>query len=167
MRSGLRLGRPDAPAAALRLAASLTLLVLVAGLAGCVGHGGHTRGIEDPAEMKRVVLRATPVGSSLESARRFMEQEGFTCSMQKGDSFVDHEGLREGIDYLWCDPVGGLDRAAPMAGGYRRSRRPSAGGAGQHRTGRALGARPIRHVGGSAWLHSPISTGGALTCRPL
>src|SRR5947209_3163995 len=81
------------------LRSTLLALVLLAGL-GC---SGPTRGLKDPSKMKGVVLKAVPVGSRIEEARRFMEREGFRCSPQTKSSFADHDGTRKGIDYLYCD----------------------------------------------------------------
>ena len=86
------------------LRSTLLALVLLAGL-GC---SGPTRGLKDPSKMKGVVLKAVPVGSRIEEARRFMEREGFRCSPQTKSSFADHDGTRKGIDYLYCDRSEGL-----------------------------------------------------------
>jgi hypothetical protein len=57
-----------------------------------------TRGFEEPAVMVKVILDEAPVGSSVETARRFMEREGFLCKEETNASL----GEKTGIDYLSC-----------------------------------------------------------------
>jgi len=64
-----------------------------------------TRGFEESAVMVKVILDAAPVGSSVETARRFMEREGFHCTEKTNSSFSED---RTGIDYLYCGRSEGL-----------------------------------------------------------
>jgi hypothetical protein len=79
---------------------ALTAVVLVAVVAsGCAGTRSVTRGIEEPPRMVEAVLGQVPVGTPVEDAQRFMEQEGFACSREANAEFLD----RKGLDYLYCD----------------------------------------------------------------
>ena len=53
--------------------------------------------------MIRVVLTHVPVGSTVNDAQRFLEQEGFQCSRHTNDTFQGHKG----VDYIYCDREGG------------------------------------------------------------
>ena len=65
----------------------------------------NTRGIEEPPRMVEAVLGQVPVGTPIDDAQRFMEQEGFTCSRSTNKPFLD----RTGLDYIYCDrSEGGL-----------------------------------------------------------
>ena len=47
------------------------------------------------------LARATPIGSSLDSARVFMQSNGFTCQHRINEAFAGlHDGRR--ADFLWC-----------------------------------------------------------------
>lgn len=59
----------------------------------------HTGSIEDPLQMTAAIRQHIPPGTSTENAQRFMESEGFKCSMKANGQFLD----RDGIDYLYCD----------------------------------------------------------------
>jgi hypothetical protein len=58
-----------------------------------------TRGIVNEADMIRILSTRLPAGTRLETARAFIEGEGFKCSLKTNGRFGD----REGIDYLYCD----------------------------------------------------------------
>jgi hypothetical protein len=58
-----------------------------------------TRGIANEADMIRILGSRLPAGTPLETARAFMKEEGFECSLKTKGRFGD----REGIDYLYCD----------------------------------------------------------------
>jgi hypothetical protein len=49
--------------------------------------------------MIEAVLVRVPIGTSVEEAQRFMELEGFACSRNTNESFLD----RTGLDYIYCD----------------------------------------------------------------
>jgi hypothetical protein len=63
--------------------------------------------------MKEVVLREVPPGTPVAAAQRFMEREGFTCSLVRGGAFreerdgplTDQPVAHEGIDFLRCERV--------------------------------------------------------------
>ena len=57
-----------------------------------------TRGIVSEVDMIRVLSGRLSVGTPLETARAFMEAQGFKCSLITHGQFGD----RQGIDYLYC-----------------------------------------------------------------
>src|SRR5262249_4672348 len=57
-----------------------------------------TSDINDPAEMEQVILRAIPIGTPIDKAQRFMEEEGFKCSRRTGERW----GNRVRLDYVSC-----------------------------------------------------------------
>jgi hypothetical protein len=75
---------------------------------GCAHNAQITWKIEDRDKLKTVLQQRIHRGTSIESARQFMEKEGFTCTLEKNSVFVerrtwyDKEPLREGIDFLDC-----------------------------------------------------------------
>lgn len=66
---------------------------------GCANPWSVTRGIEEPERMVEVILRHAPVGTPIDDAQQFMEQEGFRCSRSTNQPFGD----RENLNYIYCD----------------------------------------------------------------
>ena len=82
---------------------ALSLLVL------CIANACHrterdrslTSTDPDARSLQTALAQATPVGSSLDSARVFMQSNGFTCEHRINETFA---GLQDGrrADFLWC-----------------------------------------------------------------
>jgi hypothetical protein len=72
-------------------------------LAGCAHVRSVTRGLETPADMTKAISASVSVGTSVQDAQKFMEQEGFTCSQTVNGEW----GERKGVDYLYCDRTEG------------------------------------------------------------
>jgi hypothetical protein len=72
----------------------MALAALLPITSGCASRQSFTRGIEEPARMEEVILKAIPVGTPLPEAQRFMESEGFSCFADKN---------RDGTEILWGD----------------------------------------------------------------
>src|SRR5262249_20320711 len=62
-----------------------------------------TGGVTDLDTMAATLRRNVPAGTPVAQARRFMEREGFRCSMKQNASFSEQGRVHEGIDYLDCD----------------------------------------------------------------
>jgi len=58
-----------------------------------------TRNLTNAEQMVAAVLQAVPKGSPRESAKSFMEKEGFICSIETNQNI----GELKGVDYLYCD----------------------------------------------------------------
>lgn len=82
---------------------ALSLLIL------CIANACHrterdrslTSTDPDARSLQTALAQATPVGSSLDSARAFMQSNGFTCEHWVNETFA---GLQDGrrADFLWC-----------------------------------------------------------------
>jgi hypothetical protein len=55
--------------------------------------------------MKRAILAHVPIGTTIDDAQKFMEQERFHCSKFTNAAFSMHSdaGTREGIDFTYCE----------------------------------------------------------------
>jgi|APDOM4702015191_1054821.scaffolds.fasta_scaffold872431_2 hypothetical protein len=79
------------------------LVLMVASLAGCAQAGAVTREIKEPTRMAEAILGQVPLGTAVDDAQQFMEQEGFKCSRSTNADF----GHRQGLDYINCDRAAG------------------------------------------------------------
>ena len=77
----------------------LSAVVLLLGCARDTQVVRVTAGIEQPALMQSTLVKNIPKGTPLADAKRFMEREGFECSITRNGSFSG----RDGIDYIYCD----------------------------------------------------------------
>lgn len=81
---------------------------MVLGLVGlaCVGvralgYDGRATGIlRDPPELRRIILEATPVGTPIAQARRFLEGEGFRTTSGRCESGKILLSRQDGIRLL-------------------------------------------------------------------
>ena len=77
-------------------------------LSGCLHTSQVTWDIKNRDDMKEVIVQNVPVGSSIQEATKFMEHEGFACTVKSNENFKPiHIGLdpgldRNGIDFLEC-----------------------------------------------------------------
>jgi hypothetical protein len=61
--------------------------------------------------MKATLLQNVPLGRPVQEARKFMEHEGFTCTLRKNETFYercawyDSGPKHDGIDFLECRRV--------------------------------------------------------------
>jgi hypothetical protein len=86
------------PYARIRLAIALPMIL------GCLHPGPPllTTRIAGVDEMKQTLKREIPVGTPAADGRRFMEREGFSCSIIKHGSFSEQGTEVRGIDFLYC-----------------------------------------------------------------
>jgi hypothetical protein len=78
--------------------------LLVVSFAGCQQTPLVTRDVGTTASMKQVLLARVPVGTPVAEAQRFLEQEGFHCTLKQDSNFVDAAGVRhDRIDFLECE----------------------------------------------------------------
>lgn len=83
----------------------LPAIVLLVGCAHDKQTVRVTTGIEDPAMMQSTIVKNIPNGTQLADAKRFMQSEGFKCSITRNGSFSD----RDSIDYIYCDRLDRVD----------------------------------------------------------
>jgi hypothetical protein len=67
-------------------------------------HHKVTQDVDDPVAMRKIILQAVPIGSSVDDAQRFMEQQGFTCNRKTNASYQNLKG----IDFLSCGRSEGM-----------------------------------------------------------
>jgi hypothetical protein len=65
---------------------------------------------ESAVPMKATLLQHIPLGTGLQEARKFMEGEGFACTLRRNDTFIERRAndpgpKHEGIDFLACERV--------------------------------------------------------------
>lgn len=65
----------------------------LAHLAAVVAMSTMTLGIDEPAQMEKVILRAIPIGTDFATALRFMRGQGFFCSYKRGAGSKDGDVL--------------------------------------------------------------------------
>ena len=81
---------------------------LVMLLVCCLHTSQVTWEIRDRQAMKSAILQGVPLGTSVQQAQRFMEGEGYTCSVTRNGTFYERlafcdAGLKHaGIDFLNC-----------------------------------------------------------------
>jgi hypothetical protein len=66
--------------------------------------------IDSPDSMIAVIPQHVPVGTSVQEAMKFMEHEGFACTLRRNGTFCEQRGhdpgeKHEGIDFLECHRV--------------------------------------------------------------
>ena len=87
-----------------RKAGCVALVIVLAVAAFVAWNRGPTTGLKDPLAMTQAVLAHVPIGTDVEHATKFMEHEGFACSVFTNHSFTgDLGGHREGIDFVYCE----------------------------------------------------------------
>jgi hypothetical protein len=52
--------------------------------------------------MKQTLKREIPVGTPEAEARRFMERQGFSCTLEKQQSFSEQGKTFNDLDFLYC-----------------------------------------------------------------
>ena len=80
---------------------ALVLVVWSVVLAGSSANAADpplTSGITTVEKMIKVIDSKVPVGTPVAKARKFMEGQGFKCSVTKNGSWDKHEH----VDYLYC-----------------------------------------------------------------
>ena len=75
----------------------------LAHFAAVVAISTMTHGIDEPARMEAVILRAIPIGTEFTTALRFMRGQGFFCSYKRGAG-------SSGGDVLHCMSEDGRNR---------------------------------------------------------
>jgi len=85
-----------------RLKTGGILLVIVLAVAAFEWVRGPTASLSDNTAMKQAILAHVPIGTEVEHATKFMEHEGFECSIFTNSMFTSTDTTREGLDFIFC-----------------------------------------------------------------
>ena len=83
-------------------------IALGVAISGCAHSRQVTWKLTAPNEMKDVVAKHVPPGTSIVDAQRFMESEGFSCLVERGKGFSERRAWYDAgekhtnIDFLRC-----------------------------------------------------------------
>ena len=87
-----------------RKAGCVALVIVLAVAAFSAWTRGPTTGLKDAPAMTQAVLAHVPIGTDVEHATKFMEHEGFECSVFTNQGFTGVlGGDREGLDFVYCE----------------------------------------------------------------
>ncbi len=92
------------------------LFALAVACAGCGGEVSAIKNIvqknieltESPKETRSNILRVIHQGTSVQNAKKIMEQAGFKCEMQNDKPFSAGKQYYEHLNYLYCDKERGM-----------------------------------------------------------
>lgn len=87
----------------------ISIIALIVALIIYLGQIGKIKMRDDPQAMKLEVLKKAPIGSSIQDARKVMEENGFTVTPHHNDAFAEYQDgdpqkpiIHEGEDFLMC-----------------------------------------------------------------